>query len=110
VVNQIINTRARLIELERKIREQEVLEERLEALKAWTIWEAFAGFAEASLEVAPEKLIKVVLEPALAGVEDLKGRKERLGVESDEGLLAEYEAAFSEMWERHLEKVRSVSR
>ncbi len=33
VVNQIINTRARLIELERRIREQEVLEERLEALE-----------------------------------------------------------------------------
>lgn len=33
VVNQIINTRARLIELERKIREQDVLEERLEALE-----------------------------------------------------------------------------
>jgi hypothetical protein len=34
VVNQIINTRARLVELERKMREQEVLEERLEALEA----------------------------------------------------------------------------
>jgi hypothetical protein len=34
VVNQIINTRARLIELERKIREQEELEGRLEALEA----------------------------------------------------------------------------
>ena len=33
VVNQILNTRARLIELERKIREQDVLEERLEALE-----------------------------------------------------------------------------
>jgi hypothetical protein len=33
-VNQILNTRARLIELERKIREQEELEERLEALEA----------------------------------------------------------------------------
>jgi hypothetical protein len=33
VVNQILNTRARLIELERKIREQEELEERLEALE-----------------------------------------------------------------------------
>ena len=33
VVNQIINTRARLVELERKIREQEELEERLEALE-----------------------------------------------------------------------------
>jgi hypothetical protein len=34
VVNQILNTRARLIELERKVREQEILEERLEALES----------------------------------------------------------------------------
>lgn len=34
VVNQILNTRARLIELERKIREQEELAERLEALES----------------------------------------------------------------------------
>src|SRR5215212_3818939 len=34
VINQILNTRARLIELERKIREQEELEERLEALES----------------------------------------------------------------------------
>jgi hypothetical protein len=33
-VNQILNTRVRLIELERKIREQEQLEERLEALES----------------------------------------------------------------------------
>ncbi len=68
------------------------------------------GFAEASLEVAPEKLIKVLLEPALSGIEDLKERKERLGVEPDEELLAEYGAVFSEMWDRHLEKARRLSR
>jgi hypothetical protein len=34
VVNQILNTRARLIELERKIREQEEFEERLGALES----------------------------------------------------------------------------
>jgi hypothetical protein len=33
VVNQILNTRARLIELERKIKETEELETRLEALE-----------------------------------------------------------------------------
>ena len=33
VVNQILNTRARLIELERKVRETEELEERLDALE-----------------------------------------------------------------------------
>ncbi len=84
--------------------------ERETTRQAWTLWEAFAGFAEASLEVAPEKLIKVLLEPALSGIEDLKERKERLGIESDEGLAAEYGAAFSGSWERHLEKVRGLSR
>jgi hypothetical protein len=34
VVNQILNTRARLIEIERKIKEQEELEGRLEALES----------------------------------------------------------------------------
>lgn len=34
VVNQILNTRARLIELERKLKETEELEERIEALEA----------------------------------------------------------------------------
>jgi hypothetical protein len=34
VVNQILNTRARLIEFERKIREQEELAQRLEALES----------------------------------------------------------------------------
>lgn len=33
VVNQIINTRARLVEIERKVRETEQLEERIEALE-----------------------------------------------------------------------------
>ena len=33
-VNQILNTRARLIELERRIKDQEQLEERLEALES----------------------------------------------------------------------------
>jgi hypothetical protein len=84
--------------------------ERETTRQGWTLWEAFAGFAEATLEVAPEKLIKVLLEPALSGVEDLKERKERLGVEPDEGLSAEYRAVFSEMWERHLEKARRLSR
>lgn len=36
IVNQIINTRARLIELERKIREQDELLERIEALEGQT--------------------------------------------------------------------------
>jgi hypothetical protein len=83
--------------------------ERKTTREAWTLWEAFAHFAEASLGVAPEKLIKVLLEPALSGVQDLRERKERLGIESDEGLSAEYEAAFSGMWEIHLKKFSRLS-
>jgi hypothetical protein len=102
--------------LSRRLEEVDIMPELLSRLErkvtcqAWTLWEAFASFAETSLEVAPEKLIKVLLEPALSGIEDLKERKERLDVEPDEGLSAEYEAAFSEMWERHLEKVGRLSR
>ncbi len=82
--------------------------------EAWTLWEAFAGFfAEATLGVAPEKLLRVLLEPALPGIEDLKERKERLkerlGVEPDEGLSAEYGTDFSQVWERHLEKTGRLS-
>ncbi len=38
VINQILNTRLRLIELERKIREQEELEERIAALEGKGKW------------------------------------------------------------------------
>jgi hypothetical protein len=50
------------------------------------------------------------LAPALSNIEDLNERKERLGVEPDEGLSREYEDAFSDCWERHLERTRRPSR
>jgi len=105
-----------LEELSKRLEEADIMPELLGRLereiirKAWTLWEAFAGFAEGSLEVEPEKLIKVLLAPALSNIEDLNERKERLGVEPDEGLSREYEAAFSECWERHLERTGRLSR
>jgi hypothetical protein len=98
-----------------RIEEADIMPELLSRLEqqtvrqAWTLWETFACFARESLEVAPEKLIKALFEPALSGIEDLKERKERLGVEPDEGRGAEYEAAFSETWERYLQKARRLS-
>jgi hypothetical protein len=68
-----------------RIEEADIMPELLSRLEqqtvqqAWTLWETFACFARESLEVAPEKLIKALLEPALSGIEDLKERKERLG-------------------------------
>src|SRR5215203_4567310 len=45
VVNQILNTRARLIELERRIREQEELEARIQALEEQGTDHRGGGFA-----------------------------------------------------------------
>ena len=98
-----------------RIEETDIMPELLGRLEqqtvqqAWTLWETFACFARESLEVAPEKLIKVLFEPALSGIEDLKVRKERLGVEADEGRAVEYESAFSETWECYLQKARRLS-
>jgi hypothetical protein len=98
-----------------RIEETDIMPELLSRLeqqtvqKAWTVWETFACFARESLEVTPEKLIKALFEPALCGIEDLKERKERLGVEPDEGQAAECEAAFSETWECYLRKARGLS-
>jgi hypothetical protein len=98
-----------------RIEEADIMPELLSRLEqqtvqqAWTLWETFACFARESLEVAPEKLIKALFEPALSGIEDLKERKERLGVEPDEGRAAEYEAAFSETWECYVQKARRLS-
>lgn len=78
--------------------------------EAWTVWEAFSGFAQRWLEVEPEKLIKAQIEDVLFGVEDLRARTERLGVKVDEEQLAEIRAAFLDIWEHHLGQVKRLSR
>src|SRR3712207_8421624 len=52
--------------------EREVVQE------AWEVWEAFATFSKGSLNIEPEKLLKVGYEPLLAGVEDLDRKSTRL--------------------------------
>jgi hypothetical protein len=84
--------------------------ERKITCQAWTVWEAFCGFAQRWLEVEPEKLIKAQFENVLSGVEDLKARRERLGVEADEEGLAEIRAGFLDTWEHHLGEVKRLSR
>jgi hypothetical protein len=78
--------------------------------RVWTAWEAFADFARTRLEVEPEKLIQAYMADVLSGVEDLKARKERLGVEADEEGAAEIRGAFLETWEHHLSQVERLSR
>lgn len=83
--------------------------ERKVAKEAWAIWEALAGFARQELELEPEKVMKVLSTPVLPGVEDLKVRKERLGIEADEDRAAEAREALSEAWSRYLREVRRLS-
>jgi len=102
--------------LGRRLEEVDIMPELLGRLErkitrqAWTVWEAFSGFAEVSLEMEPEKLIKARLGDMLFGVEDLKARRERFGVEAEEEQLAEISAAFLEIWEHDLGEVKRLSR
>jgi hypothetical protein len=84
--------------------------ERATTESAWTIWEAFASFAREELQVEPEKLLKAIFEPALAGVEDLKERKERFGIEPDKDQAAEVGEAFSTAWSKFLQEARRLSK
>jgi hypothetical protein len=107
---------ADLERLEGRIDEADVMPELVRNLekevtqRAWTVWEAFCTFSREELEIEPEKLVKVLLTPVLPDVEDLKRRREALGVEADEELLSEYAAALSGIWERHLSEARRLTR
>ena len=74
------------------------------------MWEAFADFAQTWLEVEPENLIKAHYGDVLSGVEELKARRERFGVEAEEEQLAEIRAAFLGIWEQHLAEAKRLSR
>lgn len=101
--------------LHTRLEEVDIMPELLNRLEqkvvreAWTIWTAFAGFTKEELELEPEKVVKVLFAPALAGVEDLKGRKERFGIEPGED-RAEVRKALSETWDRYLREVERLSR
>jgi hypothetical protein len=105
-----------LDELSTRLEELDIMPELLNRLErkttaqAWTLWEAFAGFAETWLDVEAEKLIKARYDFVLPGVEDLKARKERLVIETDEEQLAEIRGALVEAWEHHLVQVKRLSR
>jgi hypothetical protein len=84
--------------------------ERELAQEAWEVWEAFAIFSKSSLDIEPEKLLKAVFEPLLAGVEDLKRRREGLAFEADKERIAEYEQMLVEVWGHCLQEARRLSK
>jgi hypothetical protein len=71
---------------------------------ALTVWTGYAEFCAEGMGVAAEKVAAVILEPAMAQVEDMKLRAERLGIEPDRGEADELRDGLIRAWEIHLER------
>jgi hypothetical protein len=105
-----------LEELDARLQEADILPtllnrlEREVAQKAWEVWKAFATFSKRSLNIEPDKLLKVRFEPLLAGVEDLKRRREELAFEADKERTAQYEQMLTDVWEYCLQEARRLSK
>ena len=80
------------------------------AQEAWAVWEAFSIFSKTSLNIEPEKLLKVRFEPMLVGVEDLKRRREERAFEAYKEHMAEYEQMISEAWGYCLQEAGRLSK
>jgi hypothetical protein len=78
----------------------EVLDEleRRCVMEAFSIWTGYAAFCKESAGVSAEKLAAVVLEPVVGGIEDMRGRAERLGVEPDSNLVEQMRKGLAEAW------------
>jgi hypothetical protein len=66
--------------------------------QAFSIWSGYAAFCEEIAGVAAEKLAAVVLAPVVGGIEDMRARVERLGVESDAELVEQIREGLTEAW------------
>jgi len=65
---------------------------------AFSIWTGYAAFCKESAGVSAENLAAVVLAPGFGGIEDMRGRAERLGVEPDEALVEQMREGLAEAW------------
>jgi hypothetical protein len=66
--------------------------------EAFGIWTGYAGFCEDDMGVAAEKIAAVVLEPVVGGIEDMKSRAGRLGVEAEAELVGQVREGLAEAW------------
>jgi hypothetical protein len=83
------------------------LMERLErevATEALSVWEGFSTFCNEDMNLSPEKVLKVVVEPALEHIEDMKARVERLGLEPDEEIATAIREGLAESWSVIIER------
>jgi hypothetical protein len=67
--------------------------------QAFSIWTGYEAFCEETAGVSAEKLAAVVLEPVVDGIEDMRSRAERLGVEPDAELVDQMLEVLEEAWD-----------
>jgi hypothetical protein len=66
--------------------------------EAFGIWSGYAAFCEECAGVGAEKLAAVVLAPVVGGIEEMKARAERLGLEPDAGTVEQVRDGLAESW------------
>jgi hypothetical protein len=66
--------------------------------EAFGIWSGYAAFCEECAGVGAEKLAAVVLAPVVGGIEEMKTRAERLGLEPDAGTVEQVRDGLAESW------------
>jgi hypothetical protein len=66
--------------------------------EAFSIWAGYAAFCGESAGVSADKLAAVVLAPVFGGIEAMRARAKRLGVEPDAGLVEQMREGLAEAW------------
>jgi hypothetical protein len=72
--------------------------ERSQAGEALTLWRGFGAFSREQLGVDAEKMLRVVLEPAVGRVEELEALAERLEIEPDSERVRGIADSLAELW------------
>jgi hypothetical protein len=72
--------------------------ERDQAGEALTLWRGFGAFCREHLGLDAEKILCVVLEPAVTRVEELEALAQRLEIEPDSERVREIAANLAESW------------
>jgi hypothetical protein len=78
--------------------------EREVAREALSLWEGFSAFCKEDMNLSPEKVLKVVVEPGLEHVEEMKARAERVELEPDEEIVTAIREGLAEAWSMIVER------
>jgi hypothetical protein len=67
-------------------------------VRAFSLWAGFSAFCDECVGVAAEKVIAVVVDPAVERIENLKSLAERLELEADAQTVKEIREGLAESW------------